>query len=57
MSSVYKVNHMSVPTSVLSNIQNTVDVIHVTNIRYKKCKDNVKKLYLFTDVTIHTLVT
>ena len=37
MSSVYKINHLSVPTTVLSYmIQNTVDVLCITNTGYKK---------------------
>ena len=37
MSSVYKINHLSVPTTVLSYmIQNTVDVLCITNTGYQK---------------------
>ena len=44
----YKMNHLSVPTSKLSyTIQNTVDVICVTNTRHQKRKDNMKKKYIF----------
>ena len=47
MSSVYKVSYLSVPTLILYVIQNTVDVIHVTNTRHQKWKDNVKKKFVF----------
>lgn len=37
MLSVYKMNHLSGPTSILSYMtQNTVDVIYITKSRYKK---------------------
>ena len=48
MSSVYKMNHLSVPTSILSNmIQKTVDVICITNTRHQKWKGNVKRKLVF----------
>lgn len=48
MSSVYKMDHLSVPTSVLFYmIQNTVNVTCITNFRYNKWKD-VKKNFIFT---------
>ena len=28
-------------------IQNTVDVIHITNTKYQKWKDNVKRKFIF----------
>ena len=41
-------NHLSVPTSILSYmIQNTVDVICITNTRHQKRKDNVKNKFIF----------
>ena len=47
MFSVYKMNHLSVPTSILScMIQNTTDVIYITNTRHQKWKD-VKKKFIF----------
>lgn len=49
MSSIYKMNYRSIPTSVWSYmIQNTVDVIHITNTRHQKCKGNVKKKFTLT---------
>ena len=48
MLSVYKMNCLSVPISLLSYmIQNTVVVTCVTNTRHQKWKDNVKKKLLF----------
>ena len=41
-------NHLSVPTSILSYmIQNTVDVIYITNTEHQKWKDIVKKKFIF----------
>ena len=41
-------NRLSVPTSVLSyTLQNTVDVMCVTNTRHQKGKKNVKKKFMF----------
>ena len=41
-------NHLSVPTAILSYmIQNTVDVIRITNTKYQKWKDHVKKKFIF----------
>lgn len=49
-SSVYKMNHLSVPTPILSDtIQNIVDIICITNTRYQKWKDNVKEKFTFID--------
>ena len=46
--SFYKMNGLSVPTSTLSHmIQNTVDVMNITNTRYQKWKENVKKKFIF----------
>ena len=46
--SVYKANHLSVSTAILSYmIQNTVDVIVITNTKYQSWKANVKKPYIF----------
>ena len=58
MSFVYKMNCLSVPTSILSYMmQNTVDVIRITNTRHQKWRDNVKKKFsLFTGITIHALI-
>ena len=51
MSSVYKIYYLSVPVSVSSYmVQNTVDVIHITNIGYQKQKDNVKKINIYLQV-------
>ena len=48
MSSAYKMNCLSVATSILSYmIQNTVDVICITNTRHQKWKDNVKNEFAF----------
>ena len=48
MSSVYKMNHLSAPTSILSYmVQNTIDVIHITNTGHQKLKDNVEKKFIF----------
>ena len=41
-------NYLSVPTSMLSYmIQNTADVIVVTNAKYQSWKANVKKQFIF----------
>ena len=50
--------HLPVLTSVSSYvIQNTVGVIHITNTRHQKWKDNVKKSsYLFLDIMIHAVI-
>ena len=40
-------------------IQNTVDVIYITNIRHQKWKDNVKGRFIFivfTDTVIDALI-
>lgn len=52
-------NCLSVPISILSYIlQNGVDVIHITNTRNQKWKDNVKgNSYLFTGMVSHALIT
>lgn len=46
--SVYKKNHLSIPTSILSYFgKNNVDVRCITNARHQKWKDNAKKKFLF----------
>ena len=50
-------NCLLVATSILSyTIQNTVDVLCITNTRHKYEK-NVKKKFTFTVIMIHTLIT
>ena len=47
-------NYLLVATSILSyTIQNTVDVICITNTRHKHEKNNVKKKFTFTVIMIH----
>ena len=56
--SVYKMNCLSVPASILSYmIQNTADVLHITTLDIKNEKIMWKRnSYLVTDVMIHTFI-
>lgn len=43
----YRVNHLSVPASVLSHMkQNTVHITCIINRRHQKWKGNVKKKFI-----------
>ena len=58
-SSVYEMNSpsASISSMLLFLVQNTIDVIRVTNTWHRKWKDNVKKeSHLFTDITIQALI-
>ena len=51
-------NYLSVPMSILSYVtQNTVALIHITNIKIEKIMQKKRNCYLFMGITIHALIT